>query len=67
MLFAAPETHQHIHQHVHFTMEQLERMTDDQLNRTEAAYTALATIEKEVAADEARRVSFSARSRDVVG
>jgi len=48
-------------------MEQLQRMTDDQLNRTEAAYTVLATIEKEVASDEARRTSFSARSRDVVG
>tara|TARA_Y100000758_G_C15826377_1_gene340252 strand:- start:86 stop:232 length:147 start_codon:yes stop_codon:yes gene_type:complete len=47
-------------------MEQLQRMTDDQLNRAEAAYAALATIEKEVAADEARRASFSARSRDVV-
>ena len=42
-------------------------MTDDQLNRTEAAYAALAMIEKEVAADEERRASFSARSRDVVG
>jgi len=61
VLFAAPETHQHIHQHVHFTMEQLQRMTDDQLNRTEAAYAALATIEKEVAADEARRASFGSR------
>jgi len=37
------------------------------LNRTEAAYAALTTIEKEVAGDEARRASFSARSRDVVG
>jgi len=41
-------------------MEQLQRMTDDQLNRTEAAYATLATIEKEVAAD-------GAWSRDVVG
>jgi hypothetical protein len=48
-------------------MEQLQRMTDDQLNRTEAAYKTLATLEQEVAADEARRASFSARSRDVVG
>ena len=60
---AAPETHQH----VHFTPEQFERMSDDQLDRAEAAYKTLATIEKEVAADEARRASFSARSRDVVG
>ena len=64
---AAPETHQHVHQHVHFTPEQLNRMSDDQLERSEAAYKTLATIEKEVAADEARRASFSARSRYVVG
>ena len=56
---AAPETHQHVHQHVHFTMEQLQRMTDDQLDRSEAAYKTLATIEKEVAADEARRETTS--------
>ena len=64
---AAPEPPQHVHQHVHFTPEQLNRMSDDQLERSEAAYKTLATIEKEVAADEARRASFSARSRDVVG
>ncbi len=60
---AAPETHQH----VHFTPEQFNRMSDDQLDRSEAAYKTLATLEQEVAADEARRASFSARSRDVVG
>ena len=36
---AAPEQHQHLHQHVHFTPEQLKRMTDDQLDRAEAGYT----------------------------
>ena len=36
---AASEQHQHVHQHVHFTPEQLNRMTDDQLDRAEAAYT----------------------------
>ena len=64
---AAPETHQHVHQHVHFTPEQLNRMSDDQLERSEAAYKTLVSLEQEVAADEARRASFSARSRDVVG
>ena len=37
---AQTEQHQHVHQHVHFTPEQLNRMTDEQLDRTEAAYTA---------------------------
>jgi len=63
---AAPETHQHVHQHVHFTPEQFERMSNDQLDRAEAAYRALATLEREVAADEARRASFGARSRDAL-
>ena len=36
---AAPETHQHVHQHGHFTPEQFQRMTDDQVDRAEAAYT----------------------------
>ena len=36
---AAPETHQHVHQHVHFTPKQFQRMTDDQLDLAEAAYT----------------------------
>ena len=34
---ATPETHQHVHQHVHFTPEQFERMSDNQLDRAEAA------------------------------
>jgi len=55
---AAPETHQHVHQHVRFTPEQFDRMSDDQLDRAEAAYRALATLEREVAADEARRAQF---------
>ena len=42
---AAPEQHQHVHQHVHFTPEQLNRMTDEQLDRTEAAYTVIAALE----------------------
>ena len=49
---AAPEQHQHVHQHVHFTPEQLNRMTDEQLDRTEAAYTVIAALEQEVAADD---------------
>ena len=63
---AAPETHQHVHQHVHFTPEQFDRMSDGQLDRAETAYKALATLEREVAADEARRASFGARSRDAL-
>ena len=61
---AAPEQHQHIHQHVHFTPEQLKRMTDEQLDRTEAAYTVIAALEQEVASDEAQRARFSARAAD---
>ena len=46
--FAAPEQDQHLHHHVHFTPEQLNRMTDEQLNRAEAAYTTIAALEQEV-------------------
>ena len=63
---AAPEQHQHVHQHVHFTPEQLNRMSDGQLDRAETAYKTLASLEQEVAADEARRASFGARSRDAL-
>ena len=61
---AQTEQHQHVHQHVHFTPEQLNRMTDEQLNRAEAAYTSIAALEQEVAADEAQRARFSARAAD---
>ena len=60
----APEQHEHIHQHVHFTPEQLNRMTDEQLDRTEGAYTTIAALEQEVAADDAQRARFSARAAD---
>ena len=63
---AAPEQHQHVHQHVRFTPEQFDRMSDDQLDRAETAYTTLVSLEQEVAADEARRASFGARSRDAL-
>jgi len=59
---AAPEQHQHLHQHVHFTPEQLTRMTDEQLDRVEAAYPEIVALEQEVAAAEAQRASFSARA-----
>ena len=52
---AQTEQHQHVHQHVHFTPEQLNRMTDEQLDRTEAAYTTIAALEQEVTADDAQR------------
>ena len=42
---AAPEQYQHLHQHVHFTREQLNRITDEQLDRTEAAYTEIGAME----------------------
>ena len=58
---AAPAQHQHVHQHVHFTPEQLNRMTDEQLDRTEAAYTMLVALEEEVAADDAQAGRASGR------
>ena len=61
---AAPETDQHVHQQVLSTPEQFQQMTDDQLDRAEAAYTALATLKREVAADERCRASFGARAAD---
>ena len=61
---AASEQHQHVHQHVHFTPEQLNRMTDEQLDRTEAAYTVIAALEQKVAADDAQRARFRARAAD---
>ena len=64
MGLAAPEQHQHLHQHVHFTPDQLRRMTDEQLDRAEAAYTVIVALEQEVAAAEAQRVSFSARAAE---
>ena len=60
---AAPEQHQHVHQHVHFTPEQLNRMTDEQLDRTEAAYIVIAALEEEVAADDAQRALQGAGRR----
>ena len=42
-----------MHQHVHFTPEQLKRMTDDQLDRAEGGYTTLVALEQDVAADDA--------------
>ena len=63
---AAPEQHQHLHHHVHFTPEQVSRMTDEQLDRAEAPYTVIVALEQEVAADEAQRASFSARATDSI-
>jgi len=63
---AAPEQHQYLHHHVHFTPEQLNRMTDEQLDRTEAAYTEIVSLEQEVAAAEGHRASFSARAADSI-
>jgi phytoene dehydrogenase-like protein len=60
---AAPEQHQHLHQHVHFTPEQLKRMTDEQLDRTETAYATLVALEQEVAADEAQARTLQCAGR----
>ena len=63
---AAPEQRQHLHQQLHFTREQLHRMTDDRLDCTEAAYGEIVAWEQEVAAVEAQRASFSARAADSI-
>ena len=60
---AASEQHQHVHQHVHFTPEQLNRMTDDQLDRAEAAYTTLVALEQEVAAADAQAGALQCAGR----
>jgi hypothetical protein len=66
MGLAAPEQHQHLHQHVHFTPDQLRRMTDDQLQQAQAAYTVIVALGEEVAAVEAQRASFGARAADSI-
>jgi len=53
------------HQHEHFTPGQLSRMTVEQLDRAEAAYTVIVALEQEVAAAEAQRASFGARPTDM--
>ena len=58
---AAPEQHQHLHQHVHFTPKQLSRKKDEQLDRAEAAYVAIVALEQKVAATEGQRARFGAR------
>ena len=63
---AAPQQHQYLHHHVHFTPEQLTRMTGEQLDRTEAAYAEIAALEQEVVAAEAQRASFGARVADSI-
>ena len=61
---AAPEQHQHLHQHVHFTPDQLRRMTDDQLQQAQDAYAVLAGIERGLEQAQSRRMTALARSRD---
>jgi len=63
---ATPEQHQHLHQHAHFTSEQLTRMTDGQLDRVEAACAEIVALEQEVAAAEAQRASFGAGAADSI-
>ena len=46
--------------------EQLSRMTDEQLDRAEAAYTIIVALEQEVAADEVQRASLGARAADCI-
>ena len=64
---AAPEQHQHLHQHVHFTPDQLRRMTDDQLQQAQDAYAVLAGIERGLEQAHSRRKPALARSSDTVG
>ena len=61
---AAPEQHQHLHQHVHFTPDQLRRMTDDQLREARDAYTVLVGIEQQLAHAMSRPVKALASSGD---
>ena len=64
---AAPEQHQHLHQHLHFTPDQLRRMTDDQLQQAQDAYAVLAGIERGLEQAQSRRMTALARSSDTVG
>ena len=64
---AAPEQHQHLHHHVHFTPDQLRRMTDDQLQQAQDAYAVLAGIERGLEQAHSHRVTALARSSDTVG
>jgi len=41
-----------------FQPEQLSRITDERLDRAEAAYTVIVALEQKVEATEARRASF---------
>jgi len=63
---AAPEQHQHLYQHVHFTPEQLNRMTDEQFDRVDVAYGEIVAKEQEVAAAQAQRASFGAPAADSI-
>ena len=64
---AAPEQHQHLYHHVHFTPDQLRRMTDDQLQDARDAYTVLAGIEQQLEHAISRPAKALARSSDTVG
>ena len=64
---AAPEQHQYLHHHVHFTPDQLRRMTDDQLQQAQDAYAVLAGIERGLEQAHSRRKTALARSSDTVG
>ena len=46
--------------------DQLNRMSDEQFDRAEAAYTVIVALEQEVVAAEARRASFGARVADSI-
>ena len=64
---AAPEQHQHVHGHLHFSQAKCRRMTDDPLNRGQAACTILAAIERERESADAKRARFRARPADEPG
>ena len=55
---AASERHQHVHHYLHFTPEQLSRITDERLDRKAAAHTRIVALGQEVAAAEVQQARF---------
>ena len=51
---------------MHFTPEQLNPMTDEQLDWVDAAYAEIVALGQDVAAAEPQRASFAPRSADSI-
>ena len=58
MGLAASERHQQVHHYLHFTPEQLSRITDERLDLEAAAHTRIGALGQEVAAAEAQQARF---------